>query len=114
MGSLDWCNRVEWRLLIIRIGFVLLASSASFNIILDVLLEPGPPEFLTNREVGGSCARMSRNWMVMVFLEDFVFDRVCEDRYSSILFPPIFSLLPPMGLLQSGELPVVFLLGKSD
>ena len=114
MGSLDEGNRVEWRFRIVRIGLILLASSASFNIFLDVLLESGPPEPLTNREVGGSCAWVSCNWMVMVFLEDLVFDRVCEDRHSSVLFPPAFSLLPPMGLLQSGELLVVFLLGKSD
>ena len=70
----DRDNWMEQWLLFVHSCFILLASSTSFYILLDVLLESRPPKFLANREVCGCCPWMSCNWMVVMafFKEGFV------------------------------------------
>ena len=64
--SFFWGDREKRGLLRSEIWFVLLASSTSFYVLLDVVLHPRPPVPPPNREVGGSCPRVAGNRMIMM------------------------------------------------
>ena len=54
------------------IGLVLLASCASFNVIVDIRGEAGPPEFSHNKLASFQVPGVTSSFMVMAALEDGV------------------------------------------